>query len=174
MARKPGYKNPNAGRNKIPLVMSLPEKTIVMEQILYWIDLQATQEEVAGSFHVSVETLNNRLMDHFGMNFSELRKRTDGAGKLSLRRFQFNQAKKSATMAIWLGKHWLGQRDNELQDLEAQVINVSAAVREIQEERRRQDSIRSFMEDKQPLLDQGQRGEKDKVLSELGTTPTVE
>lgn len=32
-------------------------------------------------------------------------------GKISLRRAQFKLAKKSANMAIWLGKQWLGQQD---------------------------------------------------------------
>lgn len=112
MSRKPGYKNPGTGRKKIPMIMKLPEKVIVFEQVQYWIELQATQEEVAGSFHVSVETLNFRLMEHFGMSFTELKKRCDGAGKLSLRRYQFKMAEKNTTMAIWLGKQWLGQKDD--------------------------------------------------------------
>ena len=33
-------------------------------------------------------------------------------GKISLRRYQWELAKKNATMAIWLGKQFLGQRDN--------------------------------------------------------------
>jgi hypothetical protein len=99
------------GRPKIPMILEIPPKAIVFDQVVYWINLQATQEEVAGSFRVSVETLNARLLEHFGMNFSELRKRADGEAKLSLRRYQFKQAEKSATMAIWLGKQWLGQRD---------------------------------------------------------------
>ena len=119
MARKAGFKNPNAGRKKIPLIMEIPPKEIVFDQVVYWINLQATQEEVAGSFRVSVETLNSRLEEHFGMNFSELRKRVDGEAKLSLRRYQFKQAEKNTTMAIWLGKIWLGQKEdlaNELKD----------------------------------------------------------
>ena len=34
-------------------------------------------------------------------------------GKVSLRRMQFLQARKSAAMAIWLGKQYLGQRDHD-------------------------------------------------------------
>ncbi len=100
------------GRHKIPLITEPPPKQIILEQVLYWLDLQATAEEVAGSFHVSVETLNARIMDHFGMTFTDLRKRCVGQAKLSLRRFQFKQAEKSTTMAIWLGKQWLGQKDD--------------------------------------------------------------
>ena len=43
------------------------------------------------------------------MGFS--RKRCNGLHKLSLRRYQFQQAERSAAMAIWLGKVWLGQRE---------------------------------------------------------------
>ena len=111
IGRPPGGKNPNAGRKKIPLIMALPHKQIIFEQVIYWINVQATQEEVAGSFHVSVETLNFRLMEHFGLNFTDLRKRVDGEAKLSLRRYQFQQAKTKPNMAIWLGKVWLGQQE---------------------------------------------------------------
>lgn len=93
------------------MIMEVPPKEIIFDQVLYWINLQATQEEVASSFRVSVETLNARLKEHFGMSFSELKKRTDGEGKLSLRRYQFKQAEKNATMAIFLGKNWLDQSD---------------------------------------------------------------
>ena len=73
--------------------------------------MQATAEEIAGSFRVSVDTLDRRLREAFGMGFAELRKRCNGRHKLSLRRYQFQQAERSATMAIWLGKIWLGQRE---------------------------------------------------------------
>ena len=127
MARKAGFKNPNAGRKKIPLIMEIPPKEIVFDQVVYWINLQATQEEVAGSFRVSVETLNSRLEEHFGMNFSELRKRVDGEAKLSLRRYQFKQAEKNTTMAIWLGKIWLGQKEDLANELKDWMLNEMRA-----------------------------------------------
>ena len=79
--------------------------------MLYWTELQATAEEIAGAFRVSVDTLDRRLREAFGMGFAELRKRCNGLHKLSLRRYQFQQAERNATMAIWLGKIWLGQRE---------------------------------------------------------------
>ena len=45
------------------------------------------------------------------MNFSEVFKEKRGLGKISLRRSQWRLAEKSATMAIWLGKQYLGQKD---------------------------------------------------------------
>jgi hypothetical protein len=154
MARKAGFKNPNAGRKKIPLIMEIPPKAIIFEQVVYWINLQATQEEVAGSFRVSVETLNARLEEHFGMNFSELRKRVDGEAKLSLRRFQFKQAEKNATMAIWLGKIWLGQKEDLMNELKDWMIHeMRAGIKQISEESRGQAASEPRMEIEQPLSD---------------------
>ena len=45
------------------------------------------------------------------MSFSEVFKQKRGIGKISLRRYQFELAKKNANMAIWLGKQYLGQKD---------------------------------------------------------------
>ena len=104
------------GRPKIPVrpvSNGPPPREIILDDVLYWMELQATCEEIAGQFRVSESTLVRTLHEHFGMNFDDLYKRVGGAGKLSLRRYQFNQAKKSATMAIWLGKQWLNQRDEE-------------------------------------------------------------
>ena len=76
----------------------VPAKEINLDQVLYWTEMQATAEEIAGSFRVSVDTLDRRLREAFGMGFAALS-------------YQFQQAERSATMAIWLGKIWLGQRE---------------------------------------------------------------
>lgn len=111
----------------VPEDGKIPEKVIDFNQVMYWAELQSTQEEVAGSFRVSVETLNSRLMEHIGMTYSELRKRVDGNAKMSLRRFQFKQSERNATMAIWLGKNWLGQRDSQEIDKSPQDSNLNFA-----------------------------------------------
>ena len=154
MSRKPGFKNPNAGRKKIPLILEIPPKEIIFEQVIYWINLQATQEEVAGSFRVSVETLNARLEEHFGMNFSELIKRVDGQAKLSLRRFQFKQAEKNPTMAIWLGKIWLGQKEDIVNELKYWMIHeLRIGIKKLSEESTSQATCESAMEIEQSLPD---------------------
>ena len=91
------------------------EKPINLEQVIYWAQSQATAEEIAGSFQVSVDTLDRRLRKEYDMNYTELLKRVGGQAKLSLRRYQFKMAEKNATMAIWLGKQWLGQKDHEIE-----------------------------------------------------------
>lgn len=101
------------GRQKIEANFQKIQKEINLDQVLYWMGLQATAEEIAGSFRVSVDTLDLRLKEHFGMNFSSLKKTLgDGAeGKLLLRRNQFDLSRTNASMGIWLGKQWLGQKD---------------------------------------------------------------
>ena len=73
--------------------------------------MQATQQEIASSFRMHINTLESYLLEAFGMGFSQLKELVNGTGKLSLRRYQFKQAETSASMAIWLGKIWLGQTD---------------------------------------------------------------
>ena len=48
------------------------------------------------------------------MLFSDVYKRLSVKGKISLRRYQFQQAEKNTTMAIWLGKQYLGQTEKEI------------------------------------------------------------
>ena len=45
-------------------------------------------------------------------NFSGVYKKKSMVGKISLRRNQFKIAENNASMAIFLGKQYLGQRDN--------------------------------------------------------------
>lgn len=67
--------------------------------------------EIAEFFHVDEDTLNTWCKRTYGCTFSEVFKKKCSTGKLSLRRYQFIQAKTNPTMAIWLGKQWLGQTD---------------------------------------------------------------
>lgn len=175
MARKPGYKNPNAGRKKIPVIMKLPEKTIVWEQVLFWINLQASREEIAGSFHVSTSTLDRRILETFGMNFEELKKRTDGESKICLRRYQFQQAEKNASMAIWLGKQWLGQRDTSKEEIkELAAESARQAIIEIERESRISETSKQRMENEQSLLDQRFFRKQSEIPTQLGADDTLE
>ena len=75
--------------------------------------VMCTEEEIASVLEVSVEVLHNKLNDR---TFSEYYKSGKEEGKASLRRTQFELAKKNASMAIWLGKQYLGQRDDAAED----------------------------------------------------------
>lgn len=73
--------------------------------------IMCTKEEIADVFNVDADTLNAWCKKIYGETFSVVYKKKISNGKMSLRRYQFQQAKKNPTMAIWLGKQWLGQTD---------------------------------------------------------------
>jgi hypothetical protein len=83
-----------------------PKKEIDYATVEKLANIQCTQEEIASFLGISSRTL---LRDE---KFKELFARGRENGKMSLRRIQWKHAEKSATMAIWLGKQYLGQRDN--------------------------------------------------------------
>lgn len=75
--------------------------------------IQCTGEEIASVLGVNYDTLNLRIKETYSQSFSDYFKSKSGAGKASLRRTQFELAKKNAAMCIWLGKQYLGQREPE-------------------------------------------------------------
>lgn len=100
MARKPTGR-PN-GRPKIQ---------IDNEQFKKLCELQCTKEEIAGFFNCSEDTIENYCKNEYGECFSQVFKKLSYSGKMSLRRYQFELAKHNASMAIFLGKQYLGQKD---------------------------------------------------------------
>lgn len=92
--------------------MGRPLKEIRWEQFEELCSLQCTQSEIASVLFVSHETLARRVQDHYEDTYQNVYKKYSEGGKSSLRRFQYNLAKKNTAMAIWLGKQWLGQKDN--------------------------------------------------------------
>lgn len=73
--------------------------------------LMCTEVEIADFFDVDEDTLNTWCKKTYGGTFSETFKKKCSPGKITLRRIQLKQAEKNPTMAIWLGKQWLGQTD---------------------------------------------------------------
>lgn len=91
--------------------MGRPRKEIDQEQFENLCGLQCTQEEICNWFRVTDKTLTNWCKHAYGESFSETYKKKRGAGKISLRRMQWQLAAKSPAMAIFLGKNILGQTD---------------------------------------------------------------
>ena len=91
--------------------MARPRKEIDQKDFESLCALQCTKEEICGFFDVSDKTLENWCKRTYSEGFSKVFKKKRGKGKISLRRAQFRLAEKSASMAIWLGKQWLGQKD---------------------------------------------------------------
>ncbi len=75
--------------------------------------LQCTEQEVCAFFGVTDKTLNRWCKITYKLSFSEVFKVKRGIGKISLRRAQWQLAQKSAAMAIFLGKNYLGQSDRD-------------------------------------------------------------
>lgn len=68
--------------------------------------IQCTYGEIASFLGCSVDRLKRD--EEF---ITRYKKGAEG-GRMSLRRYQFKLAEKNTAMAIWLGKQYLGQRDN--------------------------------------------------------------
>ena len=83
-----------------------PKKEIDYEAVEKLASIQCTQEEIANFLNLSVRTLQR------DDEFCRLYKKGQDNGKMSLRRTQFKLAEKNPSMAIWLGKQYLGQRDS--------------------------------------------------------------
>lgn len=92
--------------------MARPRKEIDQKQFENLCALQCTHDEICAWFDVTVKTLESWCKRTYGDSFSKVFAQKRGKGKISLRRSQWQLAEKSASMAIWLGKQYLNQRDN--------------------------------------------------------------
>lgn len=91
--------------------MARPRKEIDQKQFENLCGLQCTEEEICAWFDVCEDTLNSWCKRTYRKNFSEVFAQKKGKGKISLRRSQWRLAEKSSAMAIFLGKNYLGQKD---------------------------------------------------------------
>lgn len=92
--------------------MSRPTKDIDQTQFEKLCALQCTKEEIAGWFDCSEDTIENWCKKTYKQRFSDVFAKKREAGKISLRRAQWRLAERSAAMAIFLGKNYLGQHDS--------------------------------------------------------------
>lgn len=122
--------------------MGRPRKEIDKKQFENLCGLQCTLEEICGWFGVTDKTLDSWCKRTYHASFSEVFKQKRGLGKISLRRSQWRLAEKSATMAIWLGKQYLGQRDQVDVNMPGNAAKddaLSASLRELAKELRSDD-----------------------------------
>lgn len=100
--------------------MARPRKEIDKKNFESMCAYQCTQEEICAFLGVTDKTLSAWCKRTYGMSFSEVFRQKREMGKISLRRKQWQLADKSASMAIFLGKNYLGQRDSiEYEDKDA-------------------------------------------------------
>ena len=107
------------GRPKIQLDYKTIEKLAGM---------MCTQEEIASYFDCDVRTLQR------DKEFCRVYKKGLDQGRMSLRRKQYNMSETNVTMAIWLGKQYLGQTDkvesrNENMDTETALDRIEQIVK---------------------------------------------
>ena len=83
-----------------------PKFKIDYETVRKLASIMCTQQEIASFLGCSTDTLQR------DKQFCDIYKEGKETGKMSLRRMQWKLAEKSYAMAIFLGKQYLGQRDN--------------------------------------------------------------
>ena len=113
--------------------MARPRKQIDKEQFEKLCGLQCTEEEIAGFVDLSADTMERWCKRTYGLRFAEVYKQHSTTGKIALRRFQLKLAERSAAMAIFLGKQYLGQKDvvpGDSAEEEAALTAIVAAMKE--------------------------------------------
>jgi hypothetical protein len=93
--------------------MARPRIEIDFEQFKGLCNIQCTLSEIAEWFKCSEDTIERWCKRELKMGFADAYKRYSTGGKISLRRAQFKMAEHNCTMAIWLGKQYLGQTDKQ-------------------------------------------------------------
>jgi hypothetical protein len=91
--------------------------------------LQCTQQEAARVLGCAYRTMDNILKQDTLQR--QIWEEGQAVGKKSLRRAQYEKAVKHANVIIqiWLGKQWLGQRDQVVQEIEVKGDSAKAELR---------------------------------------------
>ena len=104
--------------------MARPQIEINQKQFENLCGLQCTQEEIADFFECSADTIDRWCKRTYEKSFAEVFREKRSHGKISLRRKQWQLADKSAPMAIFLGKNYLGQTDNVVIENPSQISAI--------------------------------------------------
>lgn len=108
-----------------------PKKPINWEQFEKLCALQCTKSEICSMLDVSHTCLNDRVLDYYKEEYPIVHLKFAEQGKCSLRRNQFVLSQKNAQMGIFLGKNWLGQKDQDrlLELRRAELEYATAAIK---------------------------------------------
>lgn len=92
--------------------MGRPRADISQNEFEKLCAIQCTADEICDWFGITKKTLEAWCKRTYGgKTFSTVFAQKRSTGKISLRRAQFQLAQKNASMAIFLGKNYLGQSD---------------------------------------------------------------
>lgn len=108
--------------------MARPRIEIDSEQFKKLCAIQCTEEEIASWFKCSVDTIERFCKREYKLSFAESFKMFSADGKISLRRTQFKMAEHNCSMAIWLGKQYLGQKEQQ----EIAMTSTDDSIREME------------------------------------------
>jgi hypothetical protein len=109
--------------------MGRPKKEIDIKIFEGLCRVHCTEKEICSIVDCCEDTLNAWCKEHYQddegnpLTFSDTYKKLSAKGNASLRRSQFKLAEKNATMAIWLGKQYLNQRDS----VDEVVVGIASA-----------------------------------------------
>ena len=120
-------------KEKKPKKVGRPKTILNLDELEKLCRLNCTMPEIASYFNVPLRTLEDKYT-----NDKEIRNTIDkgrNQGKLSLRRKQIQilDETNNATMAIWLGKQLLGQRDKHdivTEDISTNKLSEALAIAE--------------------------------------------
>lgn len=101
--------------------MVRPKKEIDWQRFEDHCSFQCTQEEIGAKLGVHRETLSKRVKEHYGEDYSTVYKKYSADGLASLRSYQFHLAKTNTSMAIFLGKVLLKQKE---EDSSKDIVNI--------------------------------------------------
>lgn len=99
--------------------MSRPPAEIDWKKVDMLLESHAPGTEVASHLGIHPETLYRTCEKKFKIGFSEYSRQKKEKGKSSVRVKQFQEAMQGDKgMLIWLGKNWLGQKENPQEEKE--------------------------------------------------------
>lgn len=113
--------------------MARPNISIDKEIFENACELQCTETEIARLFGCSVDTIERWCKRVYKQSFAESYNKLSEGGKMSLRRNQMKLSETNATMAIWLGKQWLGQRDRDIADSSESALDIAIEIKDLTE-----------------------------------------
>ena len=113
--------------------MARPRKNIDRKDFESLLAIQCTLEEVTAFFDhkldgCSADTIERWCKRTYKESFADIAAKKRNLGKISLRRAQFELAKKNGAVAIFLGKNYLGQKDNIIETDEQTLQAVGEAL----------------------------------------------
>lgn len=112
--------------------MARPRTKIQYSQLDKLLGLQCTLKECAFYFNCSEDTIERAVKRDTGLTFAEYREVKRQAGLISLRRSQFQLSERNPSMAIWLGKQYLNQKETSDTD-ETTLLRLDELLKEVRQ-----------------------------------------